>query len=129
MEKITQVSLLDFLIRDRELEAFTNVAGIGFSLFEDEGVSLDHLLKDQTDDDMREVRLWSDDMDIAEFMAEFGIASVQDLEQFTPELLWKLYRADRGYISLFDGVDDVDMRIIDGVKTLEDALVYGGKEN
>ncbi|WP_316794745.1 hypothetical protein, partial [Pedobacter frigoris] len=65
MEKITQVSLLDFLIRDRELEAFTNVAGIGFSLFEDEGVSLDHLLKDQTDDDMREVRLWSDDMDIA----------------------------------------------------------------
>ncbi|WP_316793570.1 hypothetical protein, partial [Pedobacter frigoris] len=64
-----------------------------------------------------------------EFIAEFGIETVLDLEQFTPEVLWQLYRVNRGYISLFDGVDDVDMRIGDGVKTLEDALVYGGKEN
>ncbi|WP_316791490.1 hypothetical protein [Pedobacter frigoris] len=125
IKKLTSLSLLDFLMRDRELKVFTNKHVISICSYEPGKVTLCYLLQDQTDDDMREVRLWSDDICVEEFIKEFGVEVFEDLEKIRLEDVWALYRADRGYLTLFDGVDDVDMRITDGVKTLEEVLVFG----
>jgi hypothetical protein len=117
--------LLDVLLRDKELEAFTNKNEISICSFESAEVTMGYLLQDQTDEDMRELRLWSDDMPVEGFMTEFGIETAEDLEKITLEDLWVLYRADKGYIGLSNGPDAVDIRIGDGVNSVEEALVYG----
>ncbi|WP_316794275.1 hypothetical protein [Pedobacter frigoris] len=124
-KKITAASLLDFLMRDRELVGFINQHDVSVSSFDPGQVTLGYYLQEQTDDDMREVMLWSEDMYAEEFMVEFSIVRLEDLGKITVEDLWLRYRVDRAYITVFNGEDDVDMRIGDGVKTLEEALVYG----
>lgn len=119
---LTSTRLLDLLLREGELEGFSNRYQIELNSFETEEVTIGYLLKDQTDDDMRELRLWSDDMAVEAFMTEFRIESLEDLEKITLNDLWALYRANRAHMTLFDGVEDVEFRIGDGVGTTEEAL-------